>query len=610
MLLRSGKDIELAGFNGMRGVSYVDQGNVVLGEETMGTAQLRKQVALRKALFDKHQKMKKAAVAKKAQAVEKKKEILKHQQIAKKQRAMKAVNTAFAKKFMLGRMQPVMGYDYTSLLGNPHEGFGSGEVYLQGINMCGEGYGEYGIGDAESWDNGMGFFKVPKISLPKIRVPTFKDIGKAVTRVVTAPVAVGAHVAKQVGGKKLETAVSRATGVSITQAARGGESTLKQVGKAAGAVSKFPAQAVQKTVQQVGGKNLEKFLDRTTGGTYTQAIKVGQLPGKALASEKITKDDIDALKGLATKAAVAAAMVYTGGSISGAASNLVQQKAAAELGKKVGGSAGSLIASAGSLASGDFAGAGKTFAQEEAKRHALKEAQKKLGKEAGSILAIGVAGAKGGVSAAVQQSKDIAKEKAYGAVAKKTGIPIDLVKAVQSGKVPSADQVKSAMQSELKAAPDKLRAELQAMPAKIAAAPANAKKALIEKQKLLDEELKKRDQVVTKLAKAHADEIAKANKKIADMGKKVSLKEAAVNALKNKLAVAPPAKKAELQKQVEEETKELVQLDAEVVKEVASKENEDAVMEAKKVSAANGQYGIRAGFEHPFLALGYVKRRA
>lgn len=582
--------INASGFDGMRGVEDVDQDDVVFGAIAPKIALKRAQIEgiKKQALLKK--KHKEEALKLKKRRAQMLSEIKKKQEAQKKAALIKKMNLQKSALFKRAKRQGLMGYDFSPLMGNPLYGFG--EVsYLQGSNCMAEGLNAQ-IHGVEAWGNSqlsgdqMGFkfpkvkISLPKISLPKIKLPTvrlpsIKDLGKGLSNVV------------------------------------------HQAGKVAGAVSKLPAQVVDRTVRQVGGKNLVKFLDRSTGGTYSQALNVSQLPGKALAGQAITKKDLDDVKGLAIKAAVATAAVYGAGSIAGAASNLVQQQAAKELGKKVGGSAGSLIAAGGSLASGDVGGATKTFATEEAKRLAVQQAQKSLGKEAGSILAIGVAGAKGGATAAIAQSKDIAKEKAYGEVAKKTGLPIDLVKTVQSGKVPSSAEVAASMKKELQAAPDKLQAELKSMPDKIAKAPAAAKQALIQKKALIEEELKKRDATVTRLAKEHAEKLAAAKKKVAQAKLKVDAKKLKVDDLKKAFATAPAAQKPAVQEKLAEANKEMVAADSSAVLAVASLENTDAVMEAKKVSAANGQYGVRESAvagelpraEHPFIAAGLIPRK-
>lgn len=406
-------------------------------------------------------------------------------------------------------------------------------------------------------------FSAPKISLPKVPVPKF--ISKAVA----------------------------------------------DVGKAAGAISKLPAQAVDKTVKQVGGSKLVNFLDRTTGGTYTQAIKVGQLPGKAMEGKAITKEDQQAALGLALKAATVAATVYGAQGIVGAASNMVQQAAAKELAKKVGGSAGALVAGAVDLYSNGPEAALKTVAQKETERVAVKEASKKLGKEAGNILSIGSAAYSGGGTAAVAKTQDIAKDKAIAEAAKKTGLPVGIVAAVSSGNVPSPTQVKESIKQELIATPARLQEQLKTLPQQIAAAPAKTKVILQQKQEAIKKELQERDKVVVDLAKKHAEELAKADAKIKEASKKTDEKLAELNKAKadlEKLKKDPKITSTQiavLSNKVQQKQEEVVKADAKTVIAVAEKENADAIMEAKKVSAANGLFGVRMAipvqYQHPIF---------
>lgn len=459
-------------------------------------------------------------------------------------KAIKAKNDEKAAIFKRAMKQPTMGYDFDPLIGDPLEGFGGGLK----------------IGKPK--------ISAPKISAPKISLPK-----------VPVP-----QVIKQ---------------------------AVAATGKVAGAIVSAPVKAVDTTVKQVGGSKLVNFLDRTTGGTYTQAVKVGDLPGKALAGKAITKEDTDALKGLAIKAAVVGATVYGAGSIAGAASNLVQQQAAKELAKKVGGSAGSLIAGGVALASGDVAGAAKTVAQKEAERVAVQEASKKIGKEAGSILSIGSAGVTGGGAAALAKTQDVAKDKAIAEVAKKTGLPPAIVNVVATGKTPSPTQVKESIKQELIATPAKLQEQLKTLPQQIAKAPAQTKAILMQKQEIIKKELQERDKVVVDLAKKHAEEIARADQKIKEAAKQTELKKADLDRAKAELEKLKKDPKitstqiAVLSNKVQEKQADVVKADAKTVIAVAEKENADAIMEAKKVSAANGVFGVRTAvpteYRHPIF---------
>lgn len=557
---------------------FADETNVALSERDPVAEKVRLQEKLK---MQKHQELRQLHKERKQRKKEHVERVFQNKKLhheRKLEKAQSAINNQRANRFVNAVKQSMLGYEYDSLIGDPLAGF------EDAVPILDSGFG--------------GGIKIGKPKI-KISVPSVKKVISTAAKIATAPVAVTAHIVKQAGGSKLEKVVQKATGVSIMQAARGGDATVAQIGKAASVVASAPAQAVKKTISAVGGHKLENFLDRTTGGTYSQAIKVGELPGKALAGKAITKEDQEAVKGLAIKAAVVAATVYGAGSVSGAVSNMVQQQASKELAKKVGGSAGSIIAGAGALAAGDVAGAAKTVAQKEVERAAVTEASKKLGKEAGSILAIGTSAATGGTEAALQTTKDIGKQKAIGEVAKKTGLPVGVIASLQSGKVPSPSEIKSSMEKELTAAPDKLQSELAKLPDQIKKAPAGVKKVLEQKQSMIKEELANRDAKVLELTKKHVEDIKNADAKIVESVKKTDAQKLIVESKKadlEKLKVqktARPEQIKDAEHKLQEETAKLAKQDAETVLLVAEKENIDAIDEAKKVSAANGQYGIR-----------------
>ncbi|MEO5348869.1 MAG: hypothetical protein H7836_04410 [Magnetococcus sp. YQC-3] len=646
--------LSAAGFNGERGVDYVDEGNVLFGELSKSSSRVRSRIQA----TQKNQAAKRKADSEYRKEKAEREKIKKEQKEIKRQKQqakrVKEHNQKFSKTFLKAKRQRPMGYDFTSLMGSPFEGFGSDGEVIDG-NMLGEGLDQM-IGDGDSWGNGLsGGFKIkapkisapkisapkisapkisapkikaPKIKAPKIRAPTLKQVGSGVSKslkstvstvakVAAAPVAAGAHVLKQAGGHKLESGLKAATGVSVTQMARGGDATIAQAGKAVGAALSAPTLLADKAVKQIGGHKLVNALDRMTGGTYTQAVNVGTLPGRALAGQAISKKDWVEVASLAMKVAA----VVSAGSLAGAAVMMCKQYAAKELSSKLGGSAGSILAGVSALSSGDVSGAVTTMAQEEAKRQALAEATKKLGPDAGSILAIGSAAYTGGAGKATDVATDIGKQKAMAEVAKKTGLPMGVITAVQSGKVPTPSEVKDSMKRELLAAPDKLQAEMKKIPELIKSAPENAKAALVQKQELIKSELANRDKIVANLTEKHSQELKKADEKIKAALDKTNLQAKITDEATAKATSATKAydeavkdpkqilKVPELAKKKEEaiktqnkEAEKLAKLDAETSMSVAEKENMDNVYQAKEFSASNGLYGVRTSDKGTVLA--------
>jgi hypothetical protein len=363
-------------------VSYSDEGSVVFGSMSAKEVETRKKIQKSEAI--KKQKIKNRIKAKAIQEKRKKvKEYSLKRKIAKKNyKKMLAERKKRQALVLKAAKQPMLGYEYSDLLGSPFEGFQDEGEYVMGHKAYMGSDCRYveNFGSAmsmEGHDEGLGFkisFKKPKITIAPIKVTPPKNIAAA----------------------------------------------IKDIGKATGNVLREtnPLTITKNVMTSIPVlKDVYRETDKFTGGTLTKLTKVSNLPSRALQGKPISKAD---LIEAAMVGAQIGAIVASGGSaasIIGATSGALKNGPLGQstLGRNI-------------LAVAEIAGNAAAIHQAASSQLAT-QAGKQATTEAGKKLA-----EKTAFDAATQAVKDkakgIIKSKAEEEFEKKTGIPTTIASKV------------------------------------------------------------------------------------------------------------------------------------------------------------------------------------
>jgi hypothetical protein len=366
-------------------IPFADESNVMLGE--MSGRQIRaRKIAQKKAQAVKlrakklQEKKKKIQQRKRLLAAKKKNRAIQKRKIVSQ---VKAKTTS--KKFLRGRRQDMLGYEYSSVHGSPYDGF---ELEGQAVSST-ECYGS-DIPSVESFgastmlgehDEGLGLrIKRPKLTIkkPTIKAPTtlkavVKDIGKVTVKAVTAPV-------------KLSTNLVKVT---------------------------------------PGLRDVYKGVDKLTGGTLSSVNRVVvDLPRKIAAGKPVSKAELMEAAMVGLKAG---AIIMSGGSAASLVSVGAGMLKAGPLGQsslgrnlltlaEVAGAAAAIHQAAASKAAAKTAQAGSKQLAQKAAQSTTKEVAKKTIQESAQ-------------EAVKAKSLDMAKQRALSEVQKKTGIPAGVLVA-------------------------------------------------------------------------------------------------------------------------------------------------------------------------------------
>jgi hypothetical protein len=439
----------------------------------------------------------------------------------------------------------------------------------------------------------------PKVKLKPVKLATAKQLAKSLKKVAMAPVQITAHGVKQVIGSKGTKEFDEKTRGSFSTIQKGELPNIKQVIASVNAVS--PVNMTDKLIKQTGGIKAVKLLDKISGGTYSQSVRVGNLGGRAMVGEAIKKSDwVDA--------AVFALKVYAAAAAPGLADYAIQMAkdyALKELSKKMPGeTAEALVA----LSSGEGIA---TIAEKKASKEALKASGKVLGKDAASYLKVGASYVTGDTESAIESAKTEAKTIAQQKFEDKMKLPFSTLSAIKNGKVPEYSDLKKQFTNELTKAPETLAKELKKIPDQIAAAPDKVTKEIYKsKEKLINEELKLRAVSSSKILKEGSKKLDDHKEKLIASAKDTDIKKASWDQSKKDMADAyDKAQQAKKENKPEAATlaeefkaKEAKHENNSIALTEADKKSVELVLEtevikektAKKVlSATKGNLGVR-----------------
>lgn len=372
-------------------IPFADESNVMLGE--MSGRQIRaRKIAQKKAQAVKlrakklQEKKKKIQQRKRLLAAKKKNRVIQKRKIVSQVKAKTA-----SKKFLRGRRQDMLGYEYSSVHGSPYDGF---ELEGQAVSST-ECYGS-DIPSVESFgantmlgehDEGLGL----RIKRPKITISKPKITVKAPT--VTMP--------------------------------KNAAAAIKDVGKIAAKVATAPIQIPTKIIKGTPGlRDVYKGVDKLTGGTLSSVERVVNLPNRLAAGKPISKAEIMEAAMVGLKAG---AIIMSGGSAASLVSVGAGMLKAGPLGQsslgrnlltlaEVAGAAAAIHQAAASKAAAKTAQAGSKQLAQKAAQSTTKEVAKKTMQESAQ-------------EAVKAKSLDMAKQRALSEVQKKTGIPAGILVA-------------------------------------------------------------------------------------------------------------------------------------------------------------------------------------
>lgn len=401
-------------------IPFADESNVMLGEMSERQISARKiaakkreaaKIRARKILNRKNKisKMRKLEASKKQK-----------QNAQRKRVVNQAKVKAESKRFLRGKKQDMLGYEYSSLYGSPYEGFQNEGEALSSLKcydsdvQCVDSFG--GNTMLGSHDVGFGFWKkvtkavksatkavskaVPKVTMPKNPAAALKDVGKITAKTLTTPYQISTKIIKATPGLK----------------------------------------------------NVYKGVDKLTGGTLSSVERVVNLPNRIAAGKPISKAELmeAAMVGLKVGAIVA-----SGGSASSLVSAGAGMLKAGPLGKsalgknlltiaEIGGAAAAIHQAATAKAAAKAAETGSKQLAQKAAQSVSKEVAKKTMQES--------------VQEAVKaKGLDIAKQKALSEVQKKTGIPAGILVAAYDVNNAEASLAEKAKMFSQKIGEDKLK---------------------------------------------------------------------------------------------------------------------------------------------------------
>jgi len=403
----NGRLFEESSVNGKakkNGIPFADESNVMLGEMSGRQIKARKiasnkQKAARLRAKKIQERKNAIAKSKKIQALKKKRQVSQKRKVINQAK----VNAA-GKRFIRGKNQDMLGYEYSSLYGSPYEGFQNEGETLSSLECygsdveCVDSFGGNTMLGSQSEFGGWGpkikigkpkiKISAPKITMPKNAAAAIKDVGKIAAKVATAPIQIPTKIIKGTPGLR----------------------------------------------------DVYKGVDKLTGGTLSSVERVVNLPNRIAAGKPISKAELmeAAMVGLKVGAIVA-----SGGSAASLVSTGAGMLKAGPLGKsnfgknlltfaEVAGAAAAIHQAAASKAAAKTAETGSKQLAQKAAQSATKEVAKKTMQES--------------VQEAVKaKGLDMAKQRALSEVQKKTGIPAGILMAaydVNNAEASLADKAK------------------------------------------------------------------------------------------------------------------------------------------------------------------------
>lgn len=391
-------------------IPFADESNVMLGEMSGRQISARKiaakkleaaKIRARKILNRKN----KISQMRKLQASKKKK-----QNAQRKRVINQAKVKAASKRFVRGKNQDMLGYEYSSLYGSPYEGFQNEGEALSSLEcydsdvQCVDSFG--GNTMLGSHDGGLGWPKI-KVGKPKIKISAPKVTIKAPK--ITMP--------------------------------KNAAAALKDVGKIAAKSLTAPYQISTSIIKATPGlKDVYKGVDKLTGGTLSSVERVVNLPNRIAAGKPISKAELMEAAMVALKVG---AIVASGGSAASLVSAGAGMLKAGPLGKsnfgknilsiaEIAGGAAAIHQAATAKAAAKVAETGSKQLAQQAAQTATKEVAKKTMQQS--------------VQEAVKaKGLDMVKQRALSEVQKKTGIPAGILLAaydVNNAEASLADKAK------------------------------------------------------------------------------------------------------------------------------------------------------------------------
>jgi len=436
---------------------YADEGNLELGGESqMGMANRLRATKIAK--------MQRQAVKQHNQ-----REFQKNAQIAnwKKRMAAKAHAEQQAKAsritrknsdiFMKARGQRRMKEDYTSLMGDPNEGFGSEGTLVRDMNLVGELSGVDSIEEAPRFAGHLNMQERfgSAQAIAQAVAPQMLPRAPVRLHVTTHPMAMySSHAAfygyDGYGGFGWNP--FKAAGKAIKKVAKGVGKVAKGVGKVAvkgikvsakvtGTLISKPIKIADKVIRKIPVVgHVYKGVDKLTGGTISSAVSLATLPGDALRGEKITKAR---LVNDLTFAVKLGAVALTGGSAAAVIGFSSGQLKKGPLGKTAIGRTLLSIGEVAGFATAGYQAATKVGAQAagQAVGQATGQVTTQAAAQAGTQVATQAATQAGTQvaqaslqqavqGALVQKAQNVAEQKAVAAIASKTGAVGGLIASV------------------------------------------------------------------------------------------------------------------------------------------------------------------------------------
>jgi hypothetical protein len=444
--------------NGSVGVSripdYVDQGNVALGETSPKIERVRRMVARKNAAklyAHKMHKLRQAQSAARAVQLENERTRRNHMM---KLAAAKAFNRGKNIRTLEAIGQPREGMDFDPLMGDPFSGFAEEGVVVHSRHLIGEGVREHISSRPNFNRNSIGLGAEPAKPTTAIAVPKMYRI-----EIYQHPLLVygsGLPMYGDLGWPKFLKAIGRGIAKAAKGVAKGVGAVARGVGRAAKGIGKvalkgvrlagkLTSEAIKLTVKVVNKipvvGHVYRGVDKLTGGALTTATNIATLPGRAIAGEPITKAEL--MKDLAFVARVGA-VILTGGSaaaVIGATSGVLKD---GPIGKSKIGRALLSVGEVAGFATAGYMAATKEVAAKAATQtttSALQTGATQAAAKAGTQVAtqaatqagtqVAQASLRSAVQGAlIQKGQDVAKEKAIGLIASKTGAVGGLIAGV------------------------------------------------------------------------------------------------------------------------------------------------------------------------------------
>lgn len=313
-------------FDGEQLPQYADETHLALGETSVVGERTRKAMALKQKAAALKRKRKFNAI--RALAAQNARLKADNAARAQTQRIAQFARLQSAKANLIreGRKQSRLGMDFSGLMGDPFEGFGSEGKTVRSIDLVGEATRE----SIQESDH----FGESTLYRARGKLPSRASVEAMLSRSRsqrTHPMMANRHLHGHPMGFGFFKKIGKAIGSAAKSVGKAAGSVVKTVAKVTvtAAIAPFKlAGEANKLVGKVGGAIIEKtplkFVDKITGGVISGGLKATEVGGKVVSGDKVTKQEL--IQG-AIGGFKAGAAILTAGTISSLASNLAQTAA-------------------------------------------------------------------------------------------------------------------------------------------------------------------------------------------------------------------------------------------------------------------------------------------